>query len=318
MLISIIAVTFWYTQSIKARTGGDTFTLVNIQSGSGTRQIALQLEQQKVIKSARAFAWYVRLNGIASLQAGEYRLSSKQSVADIATTLSDGKVTTVNVLIPPGQRLDQIIKILEKEGYKEADIEEALQNVRDHPLLRGLPAGAKLEGYLFPETYSIEPSTTAEQLIRTMLDTFEKRITTETRSGIAAQGLTLQQAIILASIIQKEVPDAEVQRTVAQVFLSRLRQGMVLGSDVTYMYAAAMSGEAATPALDSPYNTRRIQGLPPTAISNFNFSALQAVANPTKTDYLYFVAGDDGVTHFSRTLAEHEALVQKYCKKLCG
>lgn len=308
----------WYTQAIKAHTSEDVFALISIKNGSGTKQIASQLEQKGVIKSARAFELYVRLQGINTLQAGEYRLSSKQPVREIAEIIESGKVTTVKVLIPPGQRLDQLIKILEKEGYEAAEIESALEAVRNHPLLQNLPKNTKLEGYLFPETYNIEPSTSAEQLIRTMLDTFDRRITADIRAGIAAQGLNMRQAIILASITQKEVPEPEVQRTVAQVFISRLKQGIVLGSDVTYMYAAALSDEAATPALNSPYNTRRVQGLPPTAISNFNLSALQAVANPTKTDYLYFVAGDDGTTHFSRTLAEHEALVQKYCTKLCN
>lgn len=308
----------WYTQALQARTKDDRFVLLSVKSGSGTKQIAAELEQKQLIKSAQAFALYVRLSGINNLQAGEYRLSSKQSAQEIAGIIAGGKVTTVRVLIPPGQRLDQLVALLEKEGYQKADIDAALVAVHDHPLLQNLPKDVALEGYLFPETYSIEPSTSAEDLLRTMLDTFQDRITPEIRTGIAAQGLNLRQAIILASIIQKEVPEAEVQRTVAQVFISRLKQGIVLGSDVTYMYAAALSGEAATPALNSPYNTRRVQGLPPTAISNFNLSALTAVANPTQTDYLYFVAGDDGTTHFSRTLAEHEALVEKYCTKLCN
>ncbi len=315
---AVVAALGWYVQALKPRTSVDSFALIRIKSGSSTNQIAAELQEKQIIKSARAFSVYVRLKNVQGLQAGEYRLSSKQSVAEITTILSNGRVTTVNVLIPPGQRLDQIVKILETEGYKKTDIENALIAVRDHPLLVGVPKNAKLEGYLFPETYSIEPSTSAEQLIRTMLDTFQKRISSSIREGIASQGLSMQQAVILASIIQKEVPEPDVQRTVAQVFISRLKQGIVLGSDVTYMYAAVLSNEPATPALNSPYNTRRVQGLPPTAISNFNLSALQAVASPTKTDYLYFVAGDDGVTHFSRTLAEHEALVEKYCTKLCN
>jgi UPF0755 protein len=92
---------------------------------------------------------------------------------------------------------------------------------------------------------------------------------------------------------------------------------MVLGSDVTFIYAAAITGQPATPGLDSPYNTRKYGGLPPGPISNFNITALQAVANPTSTDYVYFVAGDDGKTYFSRTEAEHQALTRQHCIKLC-
>lgn len=93
---------------------------------------------------------------------------------------------------------------------------------------------------------------------------------------------------------------------------------MMLGSDVTYMYAAAQLGVEATPTLDSPYNTRIHTGLPPGPIATMNYSTLQAITNPADGEYLYFVAGDDGTVHFSRTNEEHEQLVQQYCKKLCS
>lgn len=314
----VVAAFVWYTHALTPLTKDDQFTVISVKSGSSTKQIAEDLESQRVIRSATAFTIYARLHKTTNLQAGDYRLSSKQSVPSIAETLAGGKVTSVNVLIAPGLRLDQIIDKLEAAGYSKSDVSDALLAVRDHPVLKGLPEGTKLEGYLFPDTYQIGPDTSAETLLRLMLDNFQKQLTPEINQGIASQGLTLNQAVILASIVQKEVPEPDVQRTVAQVFISRLNQGIVLGSDVTYMYGAVITGEIASPSLNSPYNTRKVAGLPPTAISNFNLSALQAVANPTATDYLYFVAGDDGTTYFSRTLEEHEALVQKYCTKLCG
>lgn len=316
--LALIGSYSWYNNALSPRTKDDMYSLVTIKSGTSRDQIARELEEKKLINSATAFLLYVRLNGINTLQAGQYRLSSKQSTQQITEIIEKGKVTTVSVLISPGQRLDQILASLEKEGYTKQDLEAALEVSRDHPALKGLPNDVLLEGYLFPDTYTIEPNTSAKQLITTILDNFEKRVTPEIREGIAAQGLNMRQAVILASVIQKEVPEPEVQRKVAQVFIKRLKEGKMLGSDVTYMYAAALSGETATPSLNSPYNTRKVTGLPPTAISNFNLSALQAVANPTDTDYLFFVAGDDGTTHFSRTLEEHEALVEKYCHKLCN
>jgi UPF0755 protein len=105
---------------------------------------------------------------------------------------------------------------------------------------------------------------------------------------------------------------------VAQVFISRLRAGMPLGSDVTAYYGALLAGKKASGAYDSPFNTLLHTGLPPTPISNVSERSLQAVAHPADTDWLYFVTGDDGVTHFTRTLAEHDAAAAQYCHKLCG
>lgn len=308
----------WYAKATSARTTEDDYSVVSIKSGTGTSQIAKQLEDQKLIRNAKAFSLYTKINRINNLQAGEYRLSSKQSVAEIAQIIASGKVTTVNVLVSPGLRLDQILTALEKDGYSKNDLEDALAAVRSHPLVKDLPEDVPLEGYLFPDTYQIGPSTSAQQLFTLMLNNLQSKITPQIQAQIKAQGLTVSEAIVMASIVQKEVKDPSVQPTVAQVFLKRYREGIKLGSDVTYMYIEAKTGTQVGPGLDSPYNTRRYSGLPPSAISNFNFSALEAVANPTKTDYLFFVAGDDGTTHFSKTLEEHEALVKKYCTKLCN
>lgn len=313
----IIGAVGWYQLALGPLTADVEYHVLTIKSGASKQAIAEDLEEKNLINSARAFSIYIRLNNITNLQAGTYRLSSNQSVAQIADALSSGKVTTVNVLISPGQRLDQITAALVKDGYSQSEIDAALIAVLDHPLLAGIDSGSRLEGYLFPDTYKIDPTTSAEDLLRLMLDTFEQKITPEIRAGIKAQGLTLNQAIILASIVQKEVADPEVQKTVAQVFIKRLNEGVVLGSDVTYKYAAAQFGTVDSPYSNSPYNTRRFGGLPPTAISNFNLSALKAIANPTSSDYNFFVAGDDGTTYFSRTEAEHEAYTSKYCTKEC-
>lgn len=316
-LLATVSVVGWYLSALQPRTSDPVYSVVTVEQGSGTSDIAIELQKSEVIKSARAFTIYTRLSGINNLQAGTYRLSSADSVPEIVTIIADGKVTTQNMLISPGLRLDEIVSVLEKEGYTEADVETALTSVRSHPLLAGYPKNARLEGYLYPDTYQIEPNTSAKEAIEKMLDNFDTAITPDMRAGIKAQGLTLQQAIILASIVQQEVSDPDVQRTVAQVFIKRLQEGTVLGSDVTYMYAAEQFGTVNNPSSNSPYNTRKFAGLPPTAISNFNLSALKAVANPTDTEYVYFVAGDDGKTYFSYTLEQHQANIDKYCIKGC-
>ncbi len=317
ILIALITLMFWYNAQLSPRTQEDSYHIVSIKTGSTTGQIADELEQKGVIKSARAFRVYVKFNHITNLQAGDYRLSSKQSVREITDTLASGKITSVDVLIPPGLRLDQIEDILVKNGYTKSDLEAALTQLSASPLLESLPSGANLEGYLFPDTYKIGPDTTAKELLTLILNNFQSQITPDITTGLAAQGLTLRQGIILASIVQKEVSDPDVQPTVAQVFIKRYKAGEVLGSDVTYMYAAKITGQTSSPELDSPYNTRKYPGLPPGPIANFNISALKAVAHPSNTDYSYFVAGDDGEVHFSNTLEEHQALTKQYCTKAC-
>ena len=129
--------------------------------------------------------------------------------------------------------------------------------------------------------------------------------------------LTIHQALTMASIIQKEASDPTDQKQIAQVFFSRLDKGMKLETDPTFIYAAEKLGVPPSVSVDSPYNTRKYPGLPPGPIGNMNYSALEAVAYPASGDFLYFVAGDDGTTHFSHTLQEHEAATAKYCKKNC-
>lgn len=312
--ISLVA---WYVHALSPKTADDVYRVVKIEQGDATKVIATKLQKEKVIRSSQAFILFVRLNGINNLQAGSYRLSSADSTSKIASVIADGKVTTTDVLVSPGLRLDQIKALLVKDGYSEQDVDKALEAVRDHPLLVSYPQADPIEGYLYPNTYQIEPNTSAEQLMRSILNTFDKSITPEIRRGLSEQGLTIRQAVILASIVQKEVGDPEVQKTVAQVFIKRMNDGIVLGSDVTYKYAAAQFGTPDNPSSNSPYNTRKFLGLPPTAISNFNLSALEAVADPSDTAYNYFVAGDDGTTYFSTTLEEHESYVAKYCIKGC-
>ena len=318
--IAVIAAISWYLYALTPLTTEENYSVITVETGDSVGAIAVSLEEKSVIRSAKAFSLYVRLSGSSDLKAGDFRVSSKQSTQDIVQTIASGKVTTVNILIAPGLRLDQIIDTLVTNGFNEQDIATALAEARDHPALVGAPADAPLEGYLFPDTYQVSPGTSAAQLVSVMLDTFAERITNDTEivAGIENQGLTLPQAVILASIVQKEVPDYETQQKVAQVFIKRLEVGISLGADPTFKYAAALSGGPSTPNIDSPYNTRKVVGLPPSAISNFNLSAIKAVANPSSTDYTYFVSGDDGITYFSNTLEEHEALAQKHCVQLCS
>ena len=253
------------------------------------------------------------------LQAGAYLFTPKQTPQEILSWLVDGKVDTFNVTILPGQTLVGIKKSLLKDGFTEADIDAAFTKKYSHALLADKPDTVNLDGYIYPDTYQISSETTAEQLLVRTFDEFYAKIEEKKlRPQLAARGFNLHQGITLASIVQKETSTYSDQRQVAQVFEKRLKEGMPLGSDVTFMYAAELLGQEEAINIDSPYNTRRYAGLPPGAIANFNVTALTAVADPAAGDYLYFVAGDDGTTYFGRTEAEHQSNIDRYCTKLCA
>jgi UPF0755 protein len=145
-----------------------------------------------------------------------------------------------------------------------------------------------------------------------------EHLTPDVQAVFASRGLTTYQGVILASIVLQEVNKPTDQAQAAQVFFSRLKTGMMLGSDVTARYGAIAAGHEPSLTYDSPYNTLKHMGLPPSPISTINATALDAVIHPANTEWLYFVAGDNGTTYFSSSLEEHQNLTDKYCHKLCG
>jgi UPF0755 protein len=144
------------------------------------------------------------------------------------------------------------------------------------------------------------------------------RLTPQIRQAFSAAGLTVHEGVILASIVEQEVDSDYDRARVAQVLLKRYRAGIRLQADPTAFYEARMKGDRPTVTYDSPYNTYLHTGLPPGPIGNVSESSLQAAAFPAQTDWLYFVSGDDGRTHFSKTLEKHQELTRRYCKKLCA
>jgi len=191
-------------------------------------------------------------------------------------------------------------------------------NYQGHPALVDKPPAASLEGYLYPDSYQKTGTTDASFIVTAALDEMEDKLTPDIRSAFARQGLSTYEGIILASIVEKEVSNQGDRNQVAQVFLKRLKIDMALQSDATASYGAILDGKPASSSYDSPYNTYLHKGLPPTPISNVSESSLKAVAFPANTDWIYFVSGDDGTTHFAKTLDVHESNVQQYCTELCG
>ncbi|HWZ65459.1 MAG TPA: endolytic transglycosylase MltG [Patescibacteria group bacterium] len=317
---TVIGVSQWYKAALQPRSNITARISIDIIPGSTPSVIARQLEKSGVIKSAFAFEWLVKSAGDQnSLQAGQYLFSPTQSSREILDWLARGKFDVYNVTIYPGKTLIDIKKQLIKSGYLATDIDAAFSKTYNNSILSDKPAGQSLEGYILPETYQVNSTSTVEQLLSRAFEEFNK-LAEEAglKQTLAARGFSFYQGLTLASIVQQEAATESDQRQVAQVFEKRLAENISLGSDVTFVYAAQLLGQPASPSLDSPYNTRIYKGLPPGPIANVTLQAIKAVANPAPGDYLYFVAGDDGIIHFARTADEHDANIKRYCTKLCG
>lgn len=294
-----------YTNGIKpVNSNDDTVQTVVIPEGATLGEIADQLKQDGLIRNTWAFRWYASRHGVRNaLQAGTYDFTPSQSTAQIIAQLSHGKVTTGLVTILPGRRLSSIRDSLISYGFSENEVDAALNPAlyAGHPALIDKPLGASLEGYLYPESFHRTGTTSVQTIIGWSLDEMAEVLTPDIRAGILAQGLSVHEGIILASIVGREVGDGnpDDRPRVAQVFLKRLQLGMKLQSNTTDNYPA-------------DYDTYAIAGLPPGPLSNVTKSALAAVAAPANTNYLYFVTGRDCVTRFGATLAEHEAFIQQH------
>ena len=231
-----------------------------------------------------------------------------------------------NFTIKPGETIFEIKKNLVEAGFSSEEVEEAFNADYDYGFLKDRPEGATLEGYLFGETYEFYNNTPVKEILNRYLEAMNEVINkNHLKDAYKKQGLSLYEGITLASIVQREAPSSE-QPTVAQIFLSRLANGIMLGSDVTVSYALDVvdpnrekyQDNQSALTLDSCYNTRNRQGLPCGPISSPGLSALLAVANPSDTAYLYFLTGDDGLMYYSYTEAEHIQNIYSHCQDLCN
>jgi len=304
-----------YYQNLQPVSASQKSQLVTIELGQTASEIGVTLKKAGLIRETWAFEWYIRNHNLRDkLQAGSYYLNPSQGVEEIANIITKGHTATDLVTVLPGKRVDQLRQALVNNGFAPADVEAAFDPAlyAGHPALVDKPVDASLEGYIYPDSYQTSPNTKPEVVIRAALDEMQKHLTPDIRAGFVKQGLTVHEGIILASVVEKEIGKAEDRPKVAQVFLKRLKEGVPLESDATTTYGAILKGDTPTHDYDSLYNTYKYKGLMPGPISNVSESSLKAVAAPANTDYMYFVAGNDCVTRFSKTLAEHEAFIKQY------
>ena len=331
LIIGVIAAALvWYNVQLSpVGTDKSELKLIVIADKSTSSQIGDELQSQSIIRLSFAFNLYVKLLGNSkTLQAGTYRLSPAETIPQIVDHLTKGSVDQFSITFFPGATLVDntestkkydITTVFKKAGYSDTEIAAALKMTYVSPLFAGKPSSAGLEGYVYGETYNFNVGATVQDILISVFVQFNSVVKDNNLvAGFASHGLNLYQGITLASIVQRESSNKADQPQVAQVFYSRLDSGMTLGSDVTYQYIADKTGVPRDPNLDSPYNTRRFAGLPPGPIATPGLTALQAVANPASGDYLFFLSGDDDVTYFAKTQAEHEANIINHCAVKCS
>ncbi|NWG35067.1 MAG: endolytic transglycosylase MltG [Chloroflexi bacterium] len=289
-----------------------------IQPGESINSIANNLEAMGFIRDAEAFRAYLIYSGLdTSIQAGEYKLSAAMSAIEIAHRLQDATSEEVTFVVLPGWRMEEIAASLSTSGLSiaPADFFNAVHNPpRGYDFLSDADTA---EGFLFPDSYIFSRQIAADELVNELVRRFALRLSRDIQLAFENQGLTVYQAVTLASIVEREAVRTEEAPLIASVYLNRLRIGMKLEADPTVQYALGYQADTnswwKSPLflndlqVDSPFNTYVYGGLPPAPISNPGMNALNAVAYPAETSYNFFRAKCDGSGYhnFAETFEEH-------------
>ncbi|MCF1284420.1 MULTISPECIES: endolytic transglycosylase MltG [Streptococcus] len=341
----------YFSSALKPIDANSTeYVTVEIPAGSSSKEIGEILEKNGLIKNAQVFNLYSKIRSYGNYQSGYYNLQKSMDLDSIAKQLQEGGTETPQppvlgkITIPEGYTLEQIAETVtanaaatsKKNAKTPFSKEDFLNKVQDEDfiakmlakypqLLATLPgkdSGVKyrLEGYLFPATYEYGKETTVEELIDQMLAAMNTNLS-QYYSTIESKNLTVNEVLTLASLVEKEGSTDQDRKDIASVFYNRLNQAMPLQSNIALLYAQGKLGKKTTlkedaeidTNIDSPYNVYKNQGLMPGPVDSPSLSALEATINPSKTDYLYFVANvETGVVYFANTYEEHAKNVEEH------
>jgi len=295
--------------------------LIFIKKGTHLKKVSEILKQEGVIKNRHFFILLTTVLGKkAKIKAGEYEFHTQMPPLEVLDALVRGQVKHHLVTIPEGYTLSQIAQLLEdlnlveKKGFLQKASSPAFINALGLSQL----AGPNLEGYLFPDTYHLFREMDLEEVIQMMVHQFKKVFEPDFVNRASELGISEREAIILASIIEKETPLPEEKPLISAVFHNRLKRKIPLQSDPTVIYGIKnFNGNLTKEHLmrPTPYNTYLVAGLPPTPICNPGKDSLLAAVRPAPVPYLYFVSKNDGSHFFSSDIEEHNRAVWKYQKK---
>ena len=294
---------------------------VDIPRGASQRTIARLLAEQGVVRSRWVFEGLCRWQGRRTLEAGEYFFDHPVTPFQVFDALANGRVYVRELVVPEGYSMFDIADLVAREGFTTRD--DFLEAARDPAPIRDLaPRAPSLEGFLFPATYEFPRHPTGEAMAGAMVKRFRRDWDTFSENQNNAARLPIEQVVTLASLVERETPNADERPLVAGVFSNRLQRHVPLQCDPTVVYALELAGQyggaldAHSLPFESPYNTYRHTGLPPGPIANPGDASLRAALDPTTTSYLYFVANTEGGHFFGKTLAEHNRNVALYRRRL--
>ena len=321
LILPFVLAAGWFVWELDPPGGAGTPVSVVIEPGWGTKEAGDALQQAGVIGSSLAFQLWSKVSGGGTFQAGTYQLTTHMGVRDARSALEAGPAAAVGnhftLLLPPGLTLQQIAdRVGRLPGHDSATF---LQVARSGVVRSKYqpPDQPSVEGLTWPDTYFVGKTQSDTDILRTLVTAFDKHADAANLASapVTTGGtLTPYQAVISASLIQAEA-EARDAANVSAVIVNRLRQGIPLQIDATLCYAKGGCPPVpnnADKASTSPYNTYRVNGLPPTPIMTVTDAALAAALHPANVPYLFYVTGKDGVTRFSTTLAEHEQNIAKY------
>jgi UPF0755 protein len=283
---------------------------LEIPAGTSSRAIARLLEERGVIRNAELFRWYARARGNArKIQAGVYEIRPDLPAPAVLDLLVEGRTVLARIVVPEGLSAEAAAPLIARQAGFTAG--EYLALARDSALADSLGVpGPTLEGYLFPETYFVDPKISARRFVELQVKTFREAFQQELAAGGQAQGFTPREIVTLASIIEAEARVPGERSVISSVYRNRLERGMLLEADPTVQYALGGHRDRVLYSdleVDSPYNTYRNPGLPPGPIGSPGLASLEAAVRPDSTPYLFFFwTGDSAGTHvFSTTHEEH-------------
>lgn len=292
-----------------------------IEQGQNAAEVVAQLKDAGIIADEMLLRNYLQFRGYdTAIEAGSYLLHAAMTPREIANMLQRAEPLEIRITVLEGWRREQIAQAVALSGLDISESEfgaASASPIQGYAFSEFLPVFGSLEGFLFPDTYRVDPDITADELVQLMLENFETRVGTDYVNGYSAQGINIFQAATLASIVEREAVVDDEREVIASVFYNRLRQGMKLEADPTVQYALGLQIDGSwwkAPLTfedlkyDSRFNTYLYPDLPPGPIANPGLQAMRAVAFPLETVFLYFRAACDqsGRHSFSTTFEEHQ------------
>ena len=332
LILAGVGGTYWLNEALHAPVAHERAgEFIEIERGMGANRIVSKLEEEGILRAPLATKLYLKLYGDdVKMEAGDYQFSSPISPLEVFNQLSDGKMRTQSVTFPEGwTRFEIAARIANRfPATPELSEPEVLALMNDVSLIEDLDPDAKnLEGYLYPTTYEFALGTHPREVIARMVQQFRSVWRPEWSARADSLGMTNQQIVTIASLIENESKVDAERPLVAAVIHNRLQRGIPLGIDATNVYIAKLLGRwdgvihKSDVEVDHPYNTRKIQGLPPGPISSASASAFAAALSPAETDYLYYVLNveaGDGSHHFYDTAAGFSRGKAAYQRWLAG